>query len=433
MRANGEHMAQLEKLGLNTIDIVAVNLYPFKATIMKKDVEFHEAVENIDIGGPTMLRSAAKNYQDVAVVVDSADYEKIISELKDGGIKTDTKKLLMYKVFAHTAAYDSLISSYLAEKLGIEYPDSLTLNFERIDKLRYGENGHQTAVYYRDAVVGEGVLTGAEKLHGKELSFNNINDTSAALELLKEFDKPAAVAVKHANPCGVAVGSSVYEAYIKAYEADKVSIFGGIVAINGVVDRRTAEEINKIFIEIVIAEDFDADALEVLKSKQNIRILRLKNIAKKDKKGLNFKKVSGGALLQSADGEVYSNFTVVTKAQPTEEQLADMRFAMTVVKHTRSNAIVLGAGGATVGMGIGQTNRIWATAQAIEHAGEKAKDAVLASDAFFPFSDCVDAAAAAGIKAIVQPGGSVRDADSIAACDKYGICMVFTHIRHFKH
>ncbi|MDR2090612.1 MAG: bifunctional phosphoribosylaminoimidazolecarboxamide formyltransferase/IMP cyclohydrolase [Clostridiales bacterium] len=433
MRSNGEHMAQLEKLGLNTIDIVAVNLYPFKATILKKDAEFSEAVENIDIGGPTMLRSAAKNYQDVAVITDSADYAKVVSELKNGGITTETKKLLMYKVFAHTAAYDSLISNYLASKLGIEYPDSLTLNFERIDALRYGENAHQSAVYYKDAITEEGVLTRAEQLHGKELSFNNINDTSAALELLKEFDKPAAVAVKHANPCGAAVGNSVYEAYVKAYDADKVSIFGGIVAINGVVDRRTAEEINKIFIEIVIAEDYDADALEILKSKKNIRILKLKNIAKKDGKGLNLKKVSGGMLLQSADGEVYSDFTVVTKVKPTEKQLADMKFAMTVVKHTRSNAIVLAENGATVGLGIGQTNRIWAAEQAIEHAGEKAGSAVLASDAFFPFSDCVDAAAKAGIKAIVQPGGSVRDEESIAACDKYGICMIFTGVRHFKH
>ncbi|MDR3293927.1 MAG: bifunctional phosphoribosylaminoimidazolecarboxamide formyltransferase/IMP cyclohydrolase [Clostridiales bacterium] len=433
MRSNPEHMKQLETLGVNTIDIVAVNLYPFKATILKPNVEFGEAVENIDIGGPTMLRSAAKNYQDVAVITDSEDYTRVVSELKSGGVTLDTKKLLMYKVYAHTAAYDSLISNYLAEKLGIEFPTGLTLSFEKIETLRYGENAHQKAVYYKDALTGAGVLTGAVQLHGKELSFNNINDTSAALDLLKEFDRPTVVAVKHANPCGVGSGASISEAYTKAYNADKISIFGGIVAANGIVDKATAEEINKIFIEIVIAEDFTEDALTVLKTKQNIRILRLKGIKIKDTAKNAVKKVSGGLLVQTVDGIVYDEYTVVTKAQPTKEQLEDMKFAMSVVKHTRSNAIVLASGGATVGMGIGQTNRIWAAQQAIEHAGEKAASAVMASDAFFPFPDCVEAAAKAGIKAIVQPGGSVKDKESIEACDKYGIAMVFTGSRHFKH
>ncbi|MDR3263033.1 MAG: bifunctional phosphoribosylaminoimidazolecarboxamide formyltransferase/IMP cyclohydrolase [Clostridiales bacterium] len=433
MRSNAEHMKQLEKLGINTIDIVAVNLYPFKATISKNNVEFAEAVENIDIGGPTMLRSAAKNYQDVAVVTDSRDYQRVIDELKKGGVSLNTKKHLMYKVYAHTAAYDALISNYLAGQLGIKFPESLTLNFERIDTLRYGENSHQEAVYYKDAMPSRGALTNAVQLHGKELSFNNINDASAALELLKEFDRPAVVAVKHANPCGVGIASTVYDAYIKAYEADKISIFGGILAINGTVDKKTAEEINKIFIEIVVAADYTGDALDVLKAKQNIRLLKLNDIALKDSSGVSVKKVSGGLLLQTSDDEIYGEYTVVTKTNPTSKQLKDMKFAMSVVKHTRSNAIVLALDETTVGMGIGQTNRIWAAEQAIEHAGEKAVGAVMASDAFFPFSDCVEAAAKAGVKAIVQPGGSKKDDESIAACDKYGIAMIFTGIRHFKH
>ncbi|MDR2047734.1 MAG: bifunctional phosphoribosylaminoimidazolecarboxamide formyltransferase/IMP cyclohydrolase [Clostridiales bacterium] len=432
MRDNSDHMEQLRKLGINTIDIVAVNLYPFKATILKDNTGFEDAVENIDIGGPTMLRSAAKNYGGVAVITDSGDYGGVLDELKSGGVKEETKKYLMYKAFAHTAAYDALISNYLAAKLGIEFPDSLTVNFERIAPLRYGENAHQAAVYYRDALPAAGVLTNAEKLHGKELSFNNINDASAALELLKEFDGPAAVAVKHANPCGAGVADTVYDAYMKAYEADKVSIFGGIIALNGMVDKRTAEEINKIFVEIVLAEDFGEDALDILKSKPNIRLLRLGDIAAKNA-APSMKKTSGGLLLQSADGVVYDGYTVVTKSAPTEKQLADLKFAMSVVKHTRSNAIVLAKNGATVGTGIGQTNRIWAAEQAIGHAGEKASGAVLASDAFFPFPDCVEAAARGGVKAIVQPGGSVRDRESIEACDKHGIAMIFTGIRHFKH
>ena len=434
VRGNVEHMAQLEKLNINTIDIVAVNLYPFKATVSKKDVEFSEAVENIDIGGPTMLRAAAKNYQDVAVLTDSGDYAAVLDELKKGGaVSLATKKYLMYKVYAHTAAYDAMISGYLAEKLGIEFPDSLTITFERVESLRYGENSHQRAVYYRDAFLSAGALTNAVQLHGKELSFNNINDASAALALLKEFDGPAVVAVKHANPCGAAQASSVYEAYMKAYEADKISIFGGIVAVNGVVDKRTAEEINKIFIEIVLAEDFSDDALAVLKTKPGIRLLKLGGIAEKPASNRDIKKVSGGLLLQTADDTVYGDYTVVTRVKPTAKQLKDLRFAMSVVKHARSNAIVLAKDGATTGLGIGQTNRIWAACQAIEHAGDKALGSVLASDAFFPFSDCVEAAAKAGICAIVQPGGSLKDAESIAACDKHGMAMIFTGKRHFKH
>jgi len=435
MRSNPEHMRQLEELNINTIDIVVVNLYPFKKTIMKDGVTFSEAVENIDIGGPAMLRSAAKNYQDVAVVVDPADYGRLIGELEAGGVTLETKKYLMYKVFAHTAAYDSLISNYLAKNLGIKFPDSITLSFEKAQEMRYGENPHQEASFYREQLPAVKSLAGAVQLHGKELSYNNINDANGALELLYEFSEPAAVAVKHANPCGVGTGKDIYEAYMRAYEADKISIFGGIVAVNGIVDKKTAEEMSKIFLEIVIAKGFDEDALLVLKQKKNLRLLELKDMDKNRGAYLDMKRVYGGLLLQESDDKLLNDdeLKVVTKAAPTKEQLEDLKFCLKVVKHTKSNAIVIGKDGATTGIGAGQTNRIWAAQQAIEHAGDKAAGCVMASDAFFPFPDCVEAAAKAGITAIIQPGGSVNDAQSIEACDKYGIAMVFTGMRHFKH
>lgn len=434
MRGNKEHMEQLQKLSINTIDMVVVNLYPFKATIMKEGVELQDAIENIDIGGPTMLRSAAKNYQDVASIVDPKDYDRVLSELENGGIKKETKFYLMYKVFQHTAVYDTLISTYLAEKLGIEYPEQVAFAYEKVQDMRYGENPHQSAVFYKEVLPVKGSLTMAKQLNGKELSYNNINDTNGALELLKEFEKPTIVAVKHANPCGVASAESIYEAYQKAYEADPVSIFGGIVASNVEVDKQTAEMMIKIFLEIVIAPSFSAEALEVLKAKPNLRVLELPSIrAKIEKVWHTQKKVLGGLLVQSYDTSVIGELKTVTEKAPTEAQLEDMEFAMKVVKHTKSNAIVIAKNGVSLGIGAGQTNRIWATKQAIEHSGDKVKGAVLASDAFFPFSDCVDEANNGGISAIIQPGGSIRDKDSIECCNKYGIAMVFSGERHFKH
>lgn len=433
MRKNSEHMQTLEKLNINTIDVVIVNLYPFKQTVMK-GCDFAEAVENIDIGGPTMLRSAAKNYQDVFVVVDPADYETVLNELESGTDNLDTRKRLMYKVFAHTALYDSMISNYLREKLAIEFPDTLTLGYEKKEQMRYGENPHQGAAVYTDAIPLKNSLIGAEQLNGKQLSYNNINDCNGAVELLKEFSEPTVVAVKHANPCGVASAATVYEAYLKAYEGDPVSIFGGIVAVNRPVDKKTAEEMVKIFLEIVIAPDFDADALEVLKQKPNLRVLKSADIAAQNPARLcEFKKVYGGLIMQNADDGVYDEIKTVTKKAPEKADLKEMEFAMKVVKHCKSNAIVLTRGNATIGIGVGQTNRIWATQQAGEHAGEKTKGAVLASDAFFPFSDCVEEAHKLGIAAIVQPGGSIRDEDSIKKADEYGIAMCFTGVRHFKH
>lgn len=461
MRSNPEHMAQLEKLNINTIDIVCVNLYPFKATL-EKGADFAECVENIDIGGPTMIRAAAKNYQDVAVIVDPKDYSKVLEELANGGVTLETKKYLQYKVFAHTAVYDSLISNYLASQLGIEYPDSVTFAYEKSQDLRYGENPQQSAVFYKEEFSRKGSLTAAKQLWGKELSYNNINDANGALELLKEFGgTPAVVACKHANPCGVGTGKDVYEAYMRAYNSDPVSVFGGILAINGEVDEATANEINKIFIEIVMAPSYSEKALEILEQKKNIRLLQIDDIcARRDSSAKDMKKVYGGLLVQQYDETLFRNediglFTrkaeveeittpsgnkrksygagVVTDRMPTPGEIEALTFAWKVVKHTKSNAIVIGKAGRTTGIGMGQTNRIWAAQQAIEHAGEEAKGSVMASDAFFPFPDCVEECVKAGITAIVNPGGSIRDELSVEACNAAGIAMVFVGDRHFKH
>ena len=432
MRDNDDHMEQLKKLNIDTIDVVIVNLYPFKQTIMAGK-SFEEAVENIDIGGPTMLRSAAKNYRDVVVIVDPADYDKALGEMESGKVSIETRTYLMYKVYQHTAVYDSMIANYLRGKLGIEYPNQFTLAFEKADELRYGENPHQSAAFYREAIPVGNSLAEAEQLNGKQLSFNNINDANGALALLKEFDRPAAVAIKHTNPCGVAVADNIFDAYKKAHDSDPVSVFGGIVALNREVDGKLAEELTKTFLEIVIAPSFTQDALDVLSKKQNLRVLVHPDIAKPNKGGYEYKKVYGGLLIQQADESVFGELTTVTKKQPTDAQLKDMEFAMKVVKHCKSNAIVVVKDECTLGIGVGQTNRIWATNQAIEHSLTSVKGAVLGSDAFFPFDDCVTAAANAGITAIVQPGGSKRDEDSIIKADECGIAMVFSGQRHFKH
>ena len=446
MRSNPDHMAQIEKLGVTPIDIVAINLYAFKSTILKPGVTREEAIENIDIGGPTMLRAAAKNYQDVSVIVDPADYATVVDELKaNGKVSVETNLRLAYKVFNHTAAYDTLIQSYLRKQTNSPlFPEKLSLTYEKVQDMRYGENPEQAGAFYRE--IGNeftGTLAEAEQLHGKELSYNNINDTNGALECLKEFDEPCVVAVKHANPCGVGVAKNIYDAYMNAYNADPVSIFGGIIACNREVDAATAAEINKIFVEIVIAPSFTAEALEILTSKKNIRVLRLPDIAKPNTKDmLDMKKVAGGLLIQERDIGVLdeAELKVVTEKAPTEAEMADLKFAMKVVKHTKSNAIVLAKNGITTGIGPGQTNRITALELAIRYANElegaepnRAAGSVMASDAFFPFSDCVEAAHKAGITAIIQPGGSIRDQDSIDLANKYGIAMVFTGRRHFKH
>jgi len=438
MRSNEEHMKQIEELGVQTIDLVVINLYPFKETILKGNVELEEAIENIDIGGPTMLRAAAKNYQDVVVVVDPTDYEKVLSEMNEtDDVSVKTKFRLAYKVFEHTSHYDTLIAKYLRDTLGdIDFPETLSLTYEKVQDMRYGENPHQKAVFYKEVGANRGVLPSAVQLHGKELSYNNINDANGAIELIKEFDEPTIVAVKHTNPCGVGSAQNIYDAYMRAYESDPVSIFGGIIAANREIDKKTAEEINKIFVEIVIAPSFSVEAFFILSQKKNIRLLKLEGIEEKlPEDSLDMKKVSGGLLVQKYNNQllIQEDLKCVTDVQPTKEQMEDLIFAMKVVKHTKSNAIALAKGMQTIGVGPGQTNRIVPTKVAIEYAGERAKGAVMASDAYFPFPDCVEAAAAAGIKAIIQPGGSINDQKSIDVCNKYGITMVCTGMRHFKH
>ena len=436
MREKPEHMAQLKDLGIETIDIVAINLYPFKETILKPDVTLPVAIENIDIGGPTMLRSAAKNHKDVVVICDPADYPAVIAELKEKGeVSYDTKYRLALKVFQHTAAYDTMISDYLRKEAGYGLPDNFTMTFEKAQDLRYGENPHQKAWYYKEVKPAAGDLVNAKQLHGKELSFNNINDTNAAIEALREFDEPAVVAVKHANPCGIGTADNIYEAYMKAYNADPVSIFGGIVASNREITAAVAEEISKIFLEIVIAPSFSAEALEIIEKKKNIRILELPAISERDPFAYDMKKVSGGLLVQEKDTQLYdpADWKVVTEKEPTEFEKKDMVFGMKVVKNVKSNAIVLVRNGQTIGMGPGQVNRVGALEIAIRQAVEDTNGAVLASDAFFPFDDCVEMAAKAGITAIIQPGGSIRDEDSIKKCNEYGMAMAFTGIRLFHH
>ena len=438
MRSNPEHMAQLQELGITPIDVVAINLYPFKQTILKEGVTLEEAIENIDIGGPTMIRAAAKNWQDVAVIVDPSDYDAVIEGLKNGDLSRETKFRLAAKVFEHTAAYDALISSYLRKQMGGDpFPEELTLTFEKVQQMRYGENPHQKGAFYREIGAAANTLAAAKQLHGKELSYNNVNDANGALEILKEFgtEKPCAVAVKHTNPCGVGVGDTLLEAYLNAYNSDPVSIYGGIVALNRKVDLVTAEELAKIFLEIIIAPGFDEDAFERLAKKKNIRLMERPACAEPNQPGtLDMKKVAGGLLVQELDTQLLGDeMKVVTKRAPTDAEMKELLFAWKVVKQTKSNAIVLAKDQATVGVGPGQTNRVTALDLAIRYAGDKASGSVMASDAFFPFSDCVELAAKHGITAIIQPGGSIRDEDSIKAADEAGIAMVFTGVRHFKH
>jgi len=426
------HQAQMNEHGIEPIEIVCVNLYPFVETISKPNVTWDDAIENIDIGGPTMLRSAAKNHQYVTVIVDSNDYATVLEELKaDGATTIETRRKLAAKVFRHTAAYDSYISNYLTEE---EFPESLTMTYELKQNLRYGENPHQKAAFYQKRLGSDFSLAYATQLHGKELSYNNIQDGNAALQIVKEFEMPAAVAVKHMNPCGVGTGVTLEAAFDKAYEADPTSIFGGIIALNMEVDAATAEKLNHIFLEIIIAPAFSQEALDILTKKKNIRLLTIPfEQAKQD--SFNVVSVEGGLLVQEPDRYGFGNadIKVVTDREPTEQEWEALQLGWSVVKHVKSNAIVVTDSQMTLGVGAGQMNRVGAAKIAFEQAGEKAKGAALASDAFFPMSDTVEAAAAAGITAIIQPGGSIKDQDSIDKANEYGIAMVFTGVRHFKH
>jgi len=443
VRSNPSHIKQLEELNIEPIDMVVVNLYPFKQTILKEGVTREDAVENIDIGGPTMLRAAAKNYQDVAVLVDPRDYGQVLTELKnEGQVSHKTKFYLMQKVFQHTSSYDTMIADYLRKERNDQtLPENLTMTFEKIQDMRYGENPHQKAAFYREIGKKKGSITDAIQHNGKELSFNNINDTNGALELLKEFTEPTVVACKHGNPCGVGSSDNILDAWRKAFEADKVSIYGGIVVINREVTLALAEEMKKIFLEVIVAPSYEEEALRLLQTKKNLRVLELADIdVPQNEEAYDLKKVNGGLIVQTIDSKllVEEDLKVVTERMPSDKEMEDLRFAWKVVKFVKSNGIALAKNKQSVGIGPGQVNRVWAAKQAIEHAKElidenATKGAVLASDAFFPFDDCVEAAHQAGITAIIQPGGSIRDEDSIKKCNEYGIAMVFTGMRHFKH
>lgn len=425
IRDNAEHMATIKERGISTIDMVVVNLYPFFKKV-NEDLTFEEKVEFIDIGGPTMLRSAAKSFHDVVVISDTADYETVMKEMEAGEVTFETKKRLAGKVFNLTSAYDAAISQFL---LGDEMPKYLNASYEKLMDLRYGENPHQKAAYYV-STTDTGAMKDFDQLNGKELSFNNLRDMDVAWRTVCEFIEPACCGLKHSTPCGAAIGKNVYEAYTKAYECDPVSIFGGIVALNKEVDADTAREMVKIFLEIVIAPSFTDEALEVLRTKKNLRVIKCKHTPQ-DK--INMVKVDGGLIIQDEDLSFTTDYEAVTEKAPTAEEMENLIFGMKVVKHVKSNAIVVVKDMMAVGIGNGETNRIWPTRQAIERAGDKIEGAILASDAFFPFRDVVDECAKAGIKAIIQPGGSMRDQESIDACNEHGMSMVFTGMRHFKH
>jgi len=434
-RNDDHHIAQVKENEIEYIDLVCVNLYPFAATLANPNSTHEEKIENIDIGGPSMLRSAAKNFNDVTVVVDAKDYELVLDELKSGGDTTlTTRQRLAGKVFNHTAAYDAMIAGYFNAVNDVGVPEKLTKTYELVQGLRYGENPHQAAAFYKEFGTYDYSVVTSEQLHGKELSYNNIADANAALEIVAEFKEPAAVAVKHMNPCGVGIGVDIDEAFGKAYDADPTSIFGGIVALNRKVTKATAEKLNGIFLEIILAPDFEPAALEILQGKKNLRLLTtpMDAVRAEAQKSVS---VNGGLLVQGVDDKEFSSseLTIATEVQPDEADVEQLLFGMRVVKHVKSNAIVLVKDGMTIGVGAGQMNRVGAAKIALEQAGDKAKGAYLASDAFFPMSDTVELAAQYGVKAIVQPGGSIRDQDSIDACNKLGISMVMTGSRHFKH
>lgn len=437
-----EHMAALAEHGIEPIDIVCVNLYPFEQTIAKPDCTFELAVENIDIGGPTMIRAAAKNHESVTVLVDPSDYTRVIEEIKATGAVSDATRLeLAKKVFAHTARYDAAISNYLTsldeqKQRTKKFPDVFTRQWVKVQDMRYGENPHQAAAFYREHVVAPGLLAGYTQLQGKELSYNNISDSDAAWEAVRSFAAPACVIMKHANPCGAAIGASVFEAYKKAFSCDSKSAFGGIIAFNRPVDAATAEEISKQFAEVIIAPTYEADAVTVFGRKKNLRLLTVANGASHN--DYDFKRVGGGLLVQTPDTQLCaeSDLKVVTKKKPTSAQIADMMFAWNIARFVKSNTIVYARDGMTLGVGAGQMSRVDSAkiaAMKAEEFGHSLAGCAVASDAFFPFRDGLDVVIDHGATCVIQPGGSIRDAEVIAAADERDIVMVFTGERHFRH
>lgn len=425
-RDEDSHIKALKEHNITPIDLVCVNLYPFKETIQREDCTESLAIENIDIGGPTMLRSSAKNFKDVIVTVDPADYTHILEKLKNGEDTYEYRKTLAVKVFDHTTTYDRQIVNYFSG-------ESLELTYSTKEQLRYGENPQQQAYFYKESAAGKETIAGATQLHGKELSYNNIRDADAAISVVKEFSEPTVVAVKHMNPCGVGVGENIFEAYTNAYNADPVSIFGGIIALNREVTKEVAQEMSKIFLEVIIAPKFSEEALEILGKKANIRLLEC-DTTRKNKNSVEYVSVSGGLLMQQTDTLSLedANLKVVTTKQPTEEQQKAFELAWKVVKHVKSNAIVLANSKMTVGIGAGQMNRVGSAKIALEQMSNN-ENVVLASDGFFPMGDTVELAAKYRIQAIIQPGGSIKDEESIEAANKNDIAMALTGIRHFKH
>jgi len=442
IRNNPEHMRQAEENRIQMIDLVCVNLYPFVETIRKPGVSFEEVIENIDIGGPSMIRAAAKNFQDVAVLTSPEDYSAVLNALNRGSGILDRELLLdlSRKAFLCTARYDAQIAQHLSKSpepsTATLFAPNLFLDFEKISDLRYGENPHQKAAFYRWGGQKPFGLAAARQLQGKELSYNNIVDLEAAWELVREFESPACCVIKHTNPCGTAVGATLSEAYTKAYSADPISAFGSVVGFNRPVDGPAALELSKLFVEAVAAPGFDSKAIELLSGKKNLRLLAVETPdpeRQEDASQYQLRRVSGGLLVQEADSALGSEMHTVTRRQASKAELVDLDFAWRVVKHVKSNAIVVASGGKTLGVGAGQMSRVDSVKISIQKAAAASKGAVLASDAFFPFRDGIDEAGKAGITAIIQPGGSVRDDEVIAAADEYGITMIFTGLRHFKH
>ncbi|MFL5330593.1 MAG: bifunctional phosphoribosylaminoimidazolecarboxamide formyltransferase/IMP cyclohydrolase [Gemmataceae bacterium] len=443
IRDNPAHERTLSSHEIGPIDLVVVNLYPFEATVAKPTAEWAEVIENIDVGGPTMIRAAAKNHDGVAVIVDPNQYGALLSELQQnkGATTLEARKRWAAAAFARTATYDSAISRYFREAgLSEEFPERMSLGFARKLNLRYGENPHQHAAFYEDSKPLAHSLATAEQLHGKELSYNNLLDLDSSWNLATEFAAPTAVVIKHNNPCGVGTATTLRDALAKAFDGDPLSAYGGVLAFNRPVDAPTAELVTEPnrFVEAIIAPDFADDALEMIRTrptwKKNVRLLRTGGVPS-TLTGLDFRRISGGVLVQSADrgSQDFASLKVVSKRHPTIDERSGLEFAWLVCKHVKSNAIVLAKGGQVVGVGAGQMSRVDSTEIAVKKAGERARGTVLASDAFFPFRDNVDAAAKAGVTAIIQPGGSIRDEECIAACDEHGLAMVFTGVRHFRH
>ncbi|KAF0341328.1 bifunctional phosphoribosylaminoimidazolecarboxamide formyltransferase/IMP cyclohydrolase [Pediococcus acidilactici] len=430
------HLQALKEQQIGLIDLVCVNLYPFKSTIMQDGITEAEAIEQIDIGGPSMLRSAAKNFASVWAVADPADYQAVLDQLAQTDDAIAFRRVLALKVFQHTAAYDTLIAQYLG-RADEEFPTQLTMTYTKKQVMRYGENSHQKAAFYENALPVPFSIAQAKQLHGKELSYNNIKDADAALKMSAEFEQPTVIAVKHMNPCGIGLGKSIEEAWDRAYAADPISIFGGIIVLNRPVDLATAQKMHQLFLEIIIAPSFEREAFAVLAQKKNLRIMTVDFSKKQASKELETVSVMGGLLVQEPDevAESQADFKVVSKRQPTEAELRAMVFGQTVVKHVKSNAIVIATENQTLGIGAGQMNRIGSVEIAIEQAEKAAgfKNAIMASDAFFPMDDCVEFAAKHGIKVIVEPGGSIKDQASIDKADELGITLVFSGRRHFRH